>query len=86
MKKIWSLFLIMACLTLVFSMTVFAETSVRDTGDNVVNTNRTNTAMNATNYRATAVNDNDNDFDWGWVGLLGLIGLAGLRGRDKERT
>lgn len=85
MKKIWSLFLITACLTLVFSMTAFAQTAVRDNGGNGVNnTNRANTTMNGTNYRATAVNDND--FDWGWVGLLGLIGLAGLRGRDKERT
>lgn len=84
MKKIWSLFLIMACLTLVFSMTVFAETSARGTDGHVGTTNRTNTSMNATNYRTTAVANNG--FDWGWLGLLGLIGLAGMRGRDKERT
>lgn len=83
MKKTWSLFLIIACLTLVFSVPVFADTPVMQ---GTYNTNNTNTSMNANNYRANAAENND--MDWGWLGLIGLAGLAGLRNRsrDRERT
>lgn len=93
MKKTGSLFLVIACLSLVLSIPAFAgesaDSQVAAHYDNTrmgdtVRGNATN--MPATNYRAAATNEADRDFDWGWLGLIGLAGLAGLRNRDRERT
>jgi MYXO-CTERM domain-containing protein len=83
-KKTITLFLIMTCMLLMFSLSAFAESSSA-MGTNHSLYNNTNNGMNTNNYRATATT-NSNNYDWGWLGLLGLIGLAGLRGRNRERS
>lgn len=80
MKKMWSIFLIITCLTFVFALSAFAE------GNQVTNQGTGNgNGMDMNNFRTNAAAD-DNDMDWGWLGLLGLVGLAGLRRKNPERT
>jgi MYXO-CTERM domain-containing protein len=101
MKKTASLFFFITCLTLVFSVSAFAESSSTLLTDNVAtmgshssgmslaNSNNSygtnNTGTSSNNYRTYATTDNNNS-NWGWLGLLGLAGLAGLRSRNRERT
>jgi MYXO-CTERM domain-containing protein len=96
MKKTMVFFLFIICMTFVFSVSAFAESSstlltegVATMGSHVTNSANTygtnNTGTNANNYRTYATTGNNNS-NWGWLGLLGLAGLAGLRSRDRERT
>ncbi|MDF2668312.1 MAG: hypothetical protein K0R67_618 [Paenibacillus sp.] len=84
MKKTWSIFLIITCLTFVLALPAFAEGNNQGTNDGMV-VGTPGTSMNMNNYRTNAATD-DRNFDWGWLGLIGLAGLAGLRRKNPERT
>ncbi|WP_223285154.1 WGxxGxxG family protein [Paenibacillus sp. PL91] len=97
MKKFWTIFSVVVCLTFVMAVPAFGDnaksgnagpaTELRtDVERGVNNTARAldvDDNMNANQYRTTAADD---DMDWSWLGLLGLLGLIGLKGRDRERT
>ncbi|MDF2652928.1 MAG: hypothetical protein K0Q73_8733 [Paenibacillus sp.] len=92
MKKYLSIFLIISCITLVFTLPSFADGTTNDTNQGVnqqtgngMLPGSNGSLMNMNNYRTNAAAD-DRDFDWGWLGLIGLAGLAGLRRKNPERT
>lgn len=82
MKKILSLFLIMACLMFVLSLSVAVAEGTNQGTDTRMN--NPGSTMNTNNYRTAATDNNRNN--WGWLGLIGLAGLAGLRKQNRERT